>query len=68
MEVVAHLEVMGGGGADVILATSNSYKATADAIKSLRPDGRVLMGGSSTETLPVPPETLFKRARIIGST
>jgi hypothetical protein len=52
----------------VILATSNSYKATADAIKSLRPDGRVLMGGSSTETLPVPPETLFKRARIIGST
>ena len=29
----------GGGGADVILATSNSYKATADAIKGLRPDG-----------------------------
>jgi D-arabinose 1-dehydrogenase-like Zn-dependent alcohol dehydrogenase len=40
-----------GGGADVILATSNSYKATADAIKGLRPDGRViLMGVSSTET------------------
>lgn len=59
----------GGGGADVILATSNSYKATADAIKSLRPDGRViLMGVSSTETLTVPPEILFKRGRIIGST
>jgi alcohol dehydrogenase len=59
----------GGDGADVILATSNSYKATADAIKSLRPDGRViLMGVSSTETLTVPPEILFKRGRIIGST
>jgi D-arabinose 1-dehydrogenase-like Zn-dependent alcohol dehydrogenase len=59
----------GGGGADVILATSNSYKATADAIKGLRPDGRViLMGVSSTETLTVSPEILFKRVRIIGST
>jgi alcohol dehydrogenase len=58
-----------GEGADVILATSNSYKATADAIKGIRPDGRViLMGVSSTETLTVSPEILFKRARIIGST
>jgi D-arabinose 1-dehydrogenase-like Zn-dependent alcohol dehydrogenase len=46
-----------GGGADVILATSNSYKATADAIKAIRPDGRVvLMGVSSTETLTISPE------------
>src|SRR5919199_6417119 len=59
----------GGGGVDIILATSNSYKATADAIKALRPDGRViLMGVSSTETLTVSPEILFKRVRIIGST
>src|SRR5919199_4293898 len=58
-----------GRGADVIMATSNSYKATADAIKGLRPDGRVmLMGVSSTETLTISPEILFKRARIIGST
>ncbi len=58
-----------GEGADVILATSNSYKATADAIKGVRPDGRVmLMGVSSTETLTISPEILFKRARIIGST
>jgi alcohol dehydrogenase len=58
-----------GGGADVILGTSNSYKATADSIKGLRPDGRViLMGVSSTETLTVSPEILFKRARMIGST
>jgi alcohol dehydrogenase len=58
-----------GGGADVILATSNSYKATADAIKGIRPDGRViLMGVSPTESLTVSPEILFKRVRIIGST
>src|ERR671932_372558 len=58
-----------GEGVDVILATSNSYKATADAIKGIRPDGRIiLMGVSSTETLAVPPEILFKRGRIIGST
>src|ERR671921_33062 len=59
----------GAGGADVILATSNSYKATAESIKGLRPDGRVvLMGVSTTEPLTISPEILFKRARIIGST
>jgi alcohol dehydrogenase len=57
-----------GGGSDVILATSNSYKATADSIKGLRPDGRfVLMGVSTTEPFTISPEILFKRARIIGS-
>jgi D-arabinose 1-dehydrogenase-like Zn-dependent alcohol dehydrogenase len=57
------------GGADVILATSNSYKTTADAIKGIRPEGRViLMGVSSTDALTISPETLFKRASIIGST
>jgi D-arabinose 1-dehydrogenase-like Zn-dependent alcohol dehydrogenase len=29
-----------GGGADIILATSNSYKAAADTLRGLRPDGR----------------------------
>jgi alcohol dehydrogenase len=59
----------GGGGSDVILATNNSYKATADSIKGLRPDGRfVLMGVSTTEPFTISPEILFKRARIIGST
>ena len=59
----------GVGGADVILATSNSYKATSDSIKGLRPDGRfVLMGVSTTEPFTISPEILFKRARIIGST
>src|ERR671930_1252805 len=46
-----------GGGADVVLATSNSYKATADSIKGLRPDGRfVLMGVSTTEPFAISPE------------
>jgi alcohol dehydrogenase len=57
------------GGADVILSTSNSYKATAESIKALRPDGRIiLMGFSSTDILTVSPEILFKRGRIVGST
>ena len=65
----AHNGSPGGGGADVILATSNSYKATADSIKGLRPDGRlVLMGFSTTEPFTIPPETLFNHTRIIGST
>jgi alcohol dehydrogenase len=51
------------GGVDVILATSNSYKATVDSIKALRPDGRVvLMGVSSPEPLTISPEILFKHA------
>ena len=63
-----------GRGADVILATSNSYKAIADSIKGLRPDGRlILMGASATnEALTLSPElytnVLFKRDRLIGST
>ncbi len=61
-------------GADVILATSNSYEAIVDSIKGLRPDGRlILMGASATnEPLTLSPELcidfLFKRDRIIGST
>jgi len=36
------------GGADVIMATSNSYKAIANSIKGLRPEGRVILMGYST--------------------
>jgi D-arabinose 1-dehydrogenase-like Zn-dependent alcohol dehydrogenase len=31
------------GGADIILATSNSYKATGDSLKGLRQDGRMVL-------------------------
>ena len=53
----------------MILSTSNSYTTTAESIKALRPDGRIiLMGVSSTDPLTISPEILFKRGRIIGST
>jgi alcohol dehydrogenase len=56
------------GGADVILATSNSMKATSDALKGLRPDGRlIVMGFSAHEQLEIPSSILFTRARIVGS-
>jgi 2-desacetyl-2-hydroxyethyl bacteriochlorophyllide A dehydrogenase len=55
------------GGADVILATSNSYKSTAESIEGLRPDGRLVLMGFENEALQVTPAILGKRARIIGS-
>ena len=33
------------GGADVVLGTSNSADATADAVNGLRPDGRLVVMG-----------------------
>jgi alcohol dehydrogenase len=67
------LEKDQGRGADVILATSNSYKAIANSIKGLRPNGRlILMGASATnESFTLSPESyidlLLKNYRIIGS-
>jgi alcohol dehydrogenase len=57
------------GGADVILATSNSYKASADALKGLRPDGRLMLIGSSDEPFNIlsPTEFFVNRFQIIGS-
>jgi alcohol dehydrogenase len=55
------------GGADVILATSNSYQFTSTCIPALRPDGRLVLMGVSTEALAVTAEILMKRARILGS-
>ena len=57
------------GGADVILATSNSYKAAADTLRGLRPDGRLMFIGASDEpfTIPSPGEFLMNRHQIIGS-
>ena len=55
------------GGADIILATSNSNAATTDALKGLRPDGRLMVMGFDTQPLAIPPEILMHRWRIIGS-
>jgi len=55
------------GGADIILVTGNSWKAAADAMKALRPQGRVVLMGVSGEPLPVPVSLLFVEGRILGS-
>jgi dehydrogenase len=57
------------GGADIVLATSNSYKAAADTLRGLRPDGRLMFIGASDEafTIPSPGEFLANRHQIIGS-
>ena len=55
-----------GGGADVILVTSNSYKAASESLKGLRPDGRMVLMGISGEPLMVTFEIIRNRSRIIG--
>ena len=55
------------GGADVILATSNSFDAVTDSIGALRPDGRVVLMGVEGKALTVPTSILWVRGRIIGS-
>ena len=57
------------GGADIVLAASNSYKASADALKGLRPDGRLMLIGASDEpfTIPSPLEVMMQRLQILGS-
>ena len=60
-------ELQKSGGADVILATSNSNQATSEAISGLRPDGRVMIIGVDSKPIQVPSSILFNRARIMGS-
>jgi alcohol dehydrogenase len=61
-------ELMKAGGADVILATSNSNQAASEAISGLRPDGRMMIMGFENKPIEVPPMIITNRARIIGST
>lgn len=61
-------ELLESGGADVILATSNSAKQTFDCIQGLRPDGRFMVMGFYNEPFQISvTDLLFKRARVIGS-
>jgi alcohol dehydrogenase len=57
------------GGADVILGTSNSFKATQDTLKGLRPDGRLVLMGMSGEPFVIsnPAEFITNRFQIRGS-
>ena len=56
------------GGADVILATSNTVKSMADSIQGLRPDGRLVTMGVDLDPLPLSLYDLIsKRIQVIGS-
>lgn len=56
------------GGADVVLGTSNSSDAMADAIKGLRPDGRLVVMGFEAKPLAVSPgDRIMRRIKVIGS-
>jgi len=61
-EVVADGEALqAAGGADVIIATSNSYKSASAALQGLRPDGRMVAIGFSNEPLEVPSRHFHNR-------
>jgi alcohol dehydrogenase len=60
-------ELLAAGGADVLLATSNSWVATAEAAKGMRPGGRIILMGVGGEALPYTPELMFKRVAVTGS-
>jgi len=55
------------GGADVLLATSNSWAATEEAAHGIRPDGRVVVMGASAEPLGFNMGMMLGRVRIMGS-
>jgi len=56
------------GGVDIILGTSNSNDAMADAMQGLRPDGRFVLMGFESKPLPVSPADLIvRRIKIVGS-
>jgi alcohol dehydrogenase len=56
------------GGADIILGTSNSGHAMANAIQGLRPDGRFVLMGFDPKPIPVSPaDLIMRRIKIVGS-
>ena len=57
------------GGADVTLATTNTYKAAADSLKGLRPDGRLVLLAISDDPFVIANEfeVMGLRLQIIGS-
>jgi D-arabinose 1-dehydrogenase-like Zn-dependent alcohol dehydrogenase len=68
-EVVRDGQGLAGlGGADVVLGTSNSTAAMADAIQGLRPDGRLVVMGFEPSPLPISPGDLItRRIKVVGS-
>ena len=67
-EVVEEADkLLNAGGADVLLATSNSWAAVAEAAKGMRPYGRIILMGVSGEPLNYSPELVFKHVAMVGS-
>lgn len=56
------------GGADVVLATSCDVRSHADALRALRPEGRLVVMGLGPEPLTLSAgDLIVKRLRVIGS-
>jgi alcohol dehydrogenase len=55
------------GGADIVLATSNSYRSLSACLGGLRPEGRIVLMGISEEPLEIGSDFLLNRNEIIGS-
>jgi alcohol dehydrogenase len=55
------------GGADVILATSNSNDAVTDVIQALRPEGRVVLMGVGGQSITIPTSIMWVRGTVLGS-
>ena len=60
-------KLMASGGADVLLATGNSWAAVAEAAKGMRPYGRIILMGVGPEPLAYTPDLMFKRVSMMGS-
>ncbi len=60
--------VAGGGGADVAIESAGHPKALQDALAAVRPGGRVVLLGYSTEDVPLPAgRIMFREIEIRGS-
>jgi 2-desacetyl-2-hydroxyethyl bacteriochlorophyllide A dehydrogenase len=58
----------GAGGVDIVLGTSNSADAMADAVRGLRPDGRLVVMGYEPKPLALSiGDLITRRIRVVGS-
>jgi 2-desacetyl-2-hydroxyethyl bacteriochlorophyllide A dehydrogenase len=58
----------GAGGVDIVLGASNSADAMADAVRGLRPDGRLVVMGYEAKPLALSiGDLITRRIRVIGS-
>lgn len=56
------------GGADIILGTGNSSKSVSEAVRGLRPDGRLVVMGLDVEPVQISPlDLITKRIKVLGS-